>query len=249
MLRIPRALPRATALCLLALPALAGDAGPTPRDAALMLRALQAACPAPGPEPAVAAIAPDAEGEPDTGAIEFGLGLAGWRLAQDLAGGGAIRISRLASDAGMQRIVAELDRPARPGAPPRPLLQLRAERDCGGVDARMLAWREDGSLSHVVLLDASLQPTGRTLALDPPVPAGEDPGGVTVALSIPGSTTCSPPSPRALRAMRRATPSGTTSRTTIRAPSTSMPRSRLSTPAATARWSPTRCWRKPRRCA
>jgi subtilisin family serine protease len=93
-----------------------------------------------------------------------------------------LQVSRLASGATLQRVVIELDRPAAPGQPPRPLLQARAERDCQRIEARVLVYRDDGGIEAVALLDDALKPTGRTLPFNPPVPAGVDPGGVTVAL-------------------------------------------------------------------
>ncbi len=155
-------------------------------DAALALRALQAACPAADAAAAIAALG-DAAGEVTSGAaqtqpIELGLGLSGWQSALPLKDGGTIRLSRLASGASLQRAVVEIDRPAGPGLPPRPALQARAERDCARIEGRALLYRGDGSIEAVALLDERLDRSGQVLPLDADVPAGVDPGGVTVAL-------------------------------------------------------------------
>ena len=152
------------------------------QDAALALRALQAACPASQPDSVAAVLKDDAVSVPQSQPIDLGLGLTGWRLTASLTDGGVLQISRLASGNTLQRVVVELDRPATPGQPPRPILQARAERDCPRVEARTLVYRADGAIAAVALLDEALRPTGRTLPFDPPVPAGNDPGGVTVAL-------------------------------------------------------------------
>jgi hypothetical protein len=152
------------------------------QDAALALRALRAACPAAQVESVAAALKDDATSAPESRPIDLGLGLTGWRLTASLADGGVLQISRLASGETLQRVVVELDRPAAPGQPPRPVLQARAERDCQRIEARALVYRGDGAIDAVALLDETLQPTGRTLPFDPPVPPGSDPGGVTVAL-------------------------------------------------------------------
>lgn len=152
------------------------------QDAALALRALQAACPAAQAEPVAAALKDDSADPPRTNSIDLGLGLTGWRLSLSLKDGGTLQVSRLSSGATLQRVVVELDRPAVEGQPPRPLLQARAERDCARIDARRLVYRGDGAIEAVALLDETLQPTGRVLPFDAPVPQGSDPGGVTVAL-------------------------------------------------------------------
>ncbi len=167
-------------LALLALipPAAADIAG----DAALALKALQAACPAIDGATAMAALDDALDGEPSIRPIDLGLGLSGWQAAADLRDGGALQLSRLASGATLQRVVVEIDRPRDADAPPRPVLQARAERDCARIEGRALIYRDDGNVDAVALLDETLEPTGRTLALDPPVPEGRDPGGVSVAL-------------------------------------------------------------------
>lgn len=152
------------------------------QDAALALRALQAACPAAQAEPVTAALKDDGAGPPQINPIDLGLGLTGWRLALPLKDGGTLQVSRLASGVTLQRVVVELDRAAAEGQPSRPLLQARAERDCQRIDARSLVYRADGAIEAVALLDETLQPTGRVLPFDAPVPEGGDPGGVTVAL-------------------------------------------------------------------
>ena len=167
-------------LALLALmPPVAADmAG----DAALALKALQTACPANDGAVALAPLGDALDGEASIRPIDLGLGLSGWQAAADLRDGGALRISRLASGATLQRVVVEIDRPGDAGAALRPMLQARAERDCARIEGRALIYRDDGKVEAVALLDETLEPTGRTLPLDPPVPEGRDPGGVSVAL-------------------------------------------------------------------
>jgi len=165
-------------LLLATTPALAGER----EDAALALRSLKAACPAKEPAKVAATLSGELAGEAQSNAIDLGLGLTGWRLTASLKDGGVLQISRLASGETLQRVVVEFDRPAAPDQPPRPLLQARAERDCERIEARSLAYRSDGAIEAVLLLDEALQPTGQVLPFDPPVPAGSDPGGVTVAL-------------------------------------------------------------------
>ncbi|MGE0153968.1 MAG: S8 family serine peptidase [Reyranellaceae bacterium] len=172
-----------TAILALAI-ALAGSAAlaDQTQDAALALRALRAACPAVESGPLAAALERDMEGAPQSHAIDLGLGLTGWRLSATLKEGGTLQVSRLASGPTLQRVVVELGRPAAAGMPARPVLEARAERDCQRIDARALVYDGQGRIEAVALLDESLQPTGRTLPFDPPVPAGHDPGGVGVAL-------------------------------------------------------------------
>lgn len=169
------------ALALLAATPVVAQADPA-ADAALALRAIEAACPATRTEPVIAALQQALAGPPQSNPIDLGLGLTGWRLTAELDGGGVLQVSRLASGEALQRVVVELDRPAPAGGQPRPLLQVRAERDCARIEARQLQYRADGAIEAVMLLDDKLQPTGRKLPFDPPVPAGADPGGVTVAL-------------------------------------------------------------------
>lgn len=151
-------------------------------DSDLARRALQAACPAAQPEPVIEALRAEAAAAPQVNAIDLGLGLTGWRVVATLKDGGTLQVSRLASGATLQRVVVELDRPSAADQPPRPLLQARLERDCQRIEARSLVYGASGRIEAVALLDEHLQPTGRTLPFDPPLPAGSDPGGITVAL-------------------------------------------------------------------
>jgi hypothetical protein len=168
----------AFALALICFPAWADQQ----QDAVLALRALQAACPAREADAVAVALRGEVDGAPQSQLIDLGLGLTGWRLTASLNDGGTLQVSRLASGETLQRVVVELDRPAAPGQQSRPLLQARAERDCQRIEARALVYRADGAIETVALLDETLQPTGRTLPFDAPIPAGSDPGGVTVAL-------------------------------------------------------------------
>lgn len=159
-----------------ALPPMAHAADHTVQSS-MALRALQAACVAvDGPEPVIAAMQDGSRNEAEVSEFELGLGLTGWRIDVDLADGGALEVSRLASGRQMHRVVVEYIRDGRR------ILQARAERGCDRIEGRMLRYGSDGRAETVLLLDQTLVPDGRELALDPPVPPGRDPEGTTVAL-------------------------------------------------------------------
>jgi len=61
-------------------------------------------------------------------------------------------------------------------------LGTAAAGDCRVAWARRLLYDGPGAAAAVEDLDSRLRPTGRTQPLNPPVPAGRDPGGVLVAM-------------------------------------------------------------------
>jgi len=63
----------------------------------------------------------------------------------------------------------------------RPVLMLRLGADCAPQIARALTYGPDGRAEALQTLDGELRPKGAPEPLDPPVPAGADPGGVLVA--------------------------------------------------------------------
>lgn len=93
---------------------------------------------------------------------------------------GTWTVERLGRDGRVQRVHVRFDR--RVGGDERAELLVMADGDCSVLGARRLRY-EDGltpaALDH---LDASLAETLATAPLNPPVPAGGDPGGVPVAL-------------------------------------------------------------------
>lgn len=110
-----------------------------------------------------------------------------------LAGGGLMRTlelqledkstvtARIFAVAGrVRRVRGELSGALPSGGEHRPLAAVDLDYRCAPVSGRLIAYRADGSASHLVLLDRDLEPTGAGEPLDPPVPAGRDPGGVLV---------------------------------------------------------------------
>lgn len=63
----------------------------------------------------------------------------------------------------------------------RPVMMLRSGGDCAVIMARAIAYDDLGLAVELVHLDADLSPTETREPLNPPVPVGADPGGVTVA--------------------------------------------------------------------
>ncbi len=104
----------------------------------------------------------------------------GWRRRFELAAGGRLRLLRLAPMGALRRIEAEYAAP-HAGAP-RPELMVVAGPDCRVRAARRLVYDAAGRAEAIELLDGALAPTGAREPLNPPVPAGADRGGVTVAL-------------------------------------------------------------------
>jgi len=104
----------------------------------------------------------------------------GWRRRFALAAGGRLTVTRIAIAGAMRRIEAQYDRATSGG--PRPDTVALAGPDCAVRVARRMVYGDDGRAEAIVELDALLAETDRRAPIDPPVPAGTDPGGVTVAL-------------------------------------------------------------------
>jgi hypothetical protein len=96
-----------------------------------------------------------------------------------LANGGQVLVERYARRGRLLTLLAEYDAPHEGG--PRPQLAALGNEGCFVTSARRLVYGADGHAVAVELLDAGLAPTGSRELLDADVPAGRDPGGVTVA--------------------------------------------------------------------
>ncbi len=104
----------------------------------------------------------------------------GWRRLFDLDGGGRLRITRAAPRAILRRLEVDYWGPGPDG--PRPVIGTIAPGNCRVAMARRLIYDGPGAAAAFEELDGRLRPTGRTEPLNPPVPAGRDPGGVAVAM-------------------------------------------------------------------
>ncbi len=101
----------------------------------------------------------------------------GWRGRFQVPGG-TLTVERLAPDGRLGRVRAQYD-----GAGgDRPTLLAVTDADCRIATARRLHYDAAGNPGWIEALDEVLNPTGAREALNPPVPAGRDPGGVPVAL-------------------------------------------------------------------
>ncbi len=63
-----------------------------------------------------------------------------------------------------------------------PVMTAIADGECQIFHGRRIVYHGRGRRKELVLLGPDLKDTGRSEPLNPPVPAGADPGGVTVAL-------------------------------------------------------------------
>ncbi len=106
----------------------------------------------------------------------------GWRRDFDLPDGARLRIERLQPGGRLRRLSVEYHESADDGEP-LPVLAAIAGGDCDVLAARRLVYREgDTTPLAIAHLDRAFEPMGATEPLDPPVPPGDDPGGVAVAL-------------------------------------------------------------------
>jgi len=172
---------RAVLLALALLPpAIAAGAATPVGDARRLIRAgLALACDA---GVSAAAMADGFGGEArvlDDRALEMGGESFGWRR-RFAVGAGIVSVVRLAPWGTLRRIEVRDDRVSAPG--PRPTMIAIAGPDCAVVAARRLVHGATGRAVAIEPLSATLAPAGPRLPLDPPVPPGTDPGGVTVAL-------------------------------------------------------------------
>ena len=104
----------------------------------------------------------------------------GWRRDFALGAAAVLRVTRLAPWGTLRRI--EVDYASVTGGAARPEAAVIAGPDCRVRDARRLIYDAAGTAEAIEILDAALAPTGEREPLNPPVPNGTDPGGVTVAL-------------------------------------------------------------------
>jgi len=148
-------------------------AGAAFAEEAPLRRALALACEDAGA--AALAQALDAHIETDE-ALAFGGVTLGWRRRLGLADGGLV-VTRIAPFGTLRRVEVE----RRDTTPPRPEALLVAGPDCTPIAARRLRYGADGRAEAIEILGPDLAPVA-VEPLDPPVPAGRDPGGVTVAL-------------------------------------------------------------------
>ncbi len=104
----------------------------------------------------------------------------GWRRRFALATGARLRLTRLAPFGTLRRIEAEYS--AVHAGSPRPEVMVVAGANCRVSAARRLIYDADGRAEAIEVLDSEFAPTGKREPLNPPLPDGVDPGGVTVAV-------------------------------------------------------------------
>ena len=165
-------------LLLLAVPAAAGGAGGD--AAAIVKRAIAVACEAGGLDASGLAARLSASAVIAERRLRRGDAEVGWRRVLGLAGGGRLTITRAAPGGVLRRLTVDYWEPGPTG--PRPLLGTISAGDCRVALARRLLYDGPGPAAAVEEMDSRLRPTGRTQPLNPPVPAGVDPGGVLVAM-------------------------------------------------------------------
>jgi Subtilase family len=160
--------------------ATAVHAVPADEPTALLARAIALAC-----EPSLtleqlAARLPESTGIADEPIVVRGA-VVGWRRRLSWPDSHELIIERIAPRGQLRRLLAEYW--SAVGADKRPLLAAVAGPRCEVQLGRRLLYNGKGlqalAIEH---LDAKLAATGVQEPLNPPVPAGEDPGGVLVAL-------------------------------------------------------------------
>lgn len=150
-------------------------------DNALVLQALRAACQPDADADSIARAVPLHRGEVQTQRLDFAFGIKGHQWTVALPQERSLELWRVDSRNGMQRLVGELSQPGEDGMV-RPSMQVRVEQDCTHPEGRRLNYGPDQKVLSVELLDEALQPTGKLLLLDPPVPPAPPAPGVVVAL-------------------------------------------------------------------
>ena len=180
---------KAGGLVILACAAAVATGSPTAADdggiaaARELLQAAQALCPEAILDPAAAPALPKGVLADFTLAGVTAYGPAGdaWtRRELRLEGGSDGRLLIVtASRAGdsLRRVTYEVHDPARA----RPVMTLLAGGDCAAQHARAIRYDQDGRALDLVLFAADLTRVQSVEPLNPPLPAGDDPGGVTVA--------------------------------------------------------------------
>ena len=164
---------------LLALAAEPARAGVAPGVAALLKAAVALACEDDPAAPEAMAAALPAGAFLDETPMAMGGAAFGWRRRFALDGG-RLRLTRLAPFGTLRRIEAEYA--SETAGALRPEVIVIAGPDCRVRAARRLIYDADGRAEAIEILDSGLVPTGAREPLNPPVPAGADPGGITVAL-------------------------------------------------------------------
>ncbi len=150
-------------------------------DNAPVLQALRAACRPDADADSIARAVPLHQGEVQTQRLDFAFGIKGHQWTVTLPQDRSLELWRVDSRNGMQRLVGELSQPGEDGMV-RPSMQVRIEQDCTRPEGRRLNYGPDRKMLSVELLDEALQPTGKLLLLDPPVPPAPPAPGVVVAL-------------------------------------------------------------------
>ncbi|MGH6942942.1 MAG: S8 family peptidase, partial [Geminicoccaceae bacterium] len=169
---------------LLAALALANTARATPPDPRLDLpgfleHVVALACPAPteggallGDRLGAAALLESGDEGARPGSFE-------WRFR--LVSKDEVRVIRLAPGGRLRQLAVELYQTIGRDRT-RPRAVALADEDCAIELGRRIDYDLDGSPTALVMLDSDLVETGKREPLEPPVPAGTDPGGVRVAL-------------------------------------------------------------------
>jgi hypothetical protein len=106
---------------------------------------------------------------------------AGWRRRYALPWGDEVVLLRSAPDDLLRRFAVEYHQRQLDDSL-RPIATAVAGSDCRIFHGRLMRYDLKGHAVELELLDAFLAPSGASELLNPPVPAGRDPGGVTVAL-------------------------------------------------------------------
>jgi hypothetical protein len=105
----------------------------------------------------------------------------GWRRRYRLAAGDELVLVRQSRDGLLLRYSVEyFGRTA--GGGPMPVAMAIAGSDCRIFHGRSVRRDPEGRAVALLLLGPDLTPSGASEALNPPVPAGRDPGGVAIAL-------------------------------------------------------------------
>ena len=159
--------------------AMAGVARAT-EPAPLLTQAISAACEPSSTLEQLSGRLPGSTGAADEPIIVRGA-LIGWRRRLTGPGSEELVIERIAPRGQLRRLLVEHWSGA--GADKRPLMAAIVGPGCKVQLGRRMLY-EDGTTQAIAIeqLDAKLAPTGVRDPLNPPVPAGEDPGGVPVAL-------------------------------------------------------------------
>ncbi|MFQ5955748.1 MAG: S8 family serine peptidase [Kiloniellales bacterium] len=162
------------------LPAAVAAGEPQSEPAAIIQAAIAAACDAGELEAASLAARLGGARVINETRLKMGDTDVGWRRVFAFDGGGRLTITRAAPRAILRRLEVDYWGPGPIG--PRPVIGTIAPGDCRIALARRLLYEDGGAASAVEELDAELRPTGHVEPLNPPVPAGLDPGGVPVAM-------------------------------------------------------------------